>query len=343
MSFLPPTVSDREVPPSGSADATIAIIGEAPGVEEVRNMKPFTGPAGSVLESCMHAAAIARGDCYITNVVRVRPPNNDISPYFNPRTGSFTSAGDEWVNRLYDELNSVRANVLVPLGAVSLAAITGRRKILKYRGYVMESISSLGKRKVIPTIHPSAALRGNYIYRYYITGDLRKAKIESAFPEIKRPERRLVIPETLAEVREWIDYLKGCERLSCDIEVVNFEVSCIGFSPTSDLAVTIPLYHVKWSLEDEATIWKLLAELLEHPPIIWIFQNGIFDIQFLATQCGIKVANWDMTHKVEDTMIAHHIMYPEMLKGLEFLVSCYCGAQEYYKDMVKWNNIKEDS
>jgi len=45
----------------------------------------------------------------------------------------------------------------------------------------------------------------------------------------------------------------------------------------------------------------------------------------------------------EDTMIAHSIMYPEMLKGLGFLTSMYCGSQEYYKNMVKFDNIKEAS
>ena len=341
MSFIPGAPAAIEVPPIGSLDATIAFIGEAPGVDEVRTMRPFSGMAGTVLENCMHAAMIMKGNCYLTETIKVRP-KGEITPYFNPRTGSFTSAGQEWVDRLYEELSHCRANVLVPLGAVALAAVTGKRSIGKYRGYVMESVSALGKRKVLPTLHPSAALRGNYIYRYYITGDLRKAKLESAYPELKRPVRRLVIPNTLSEVMDWLDYLSSCERISCDIEVVNFEVSCIGFSTQEDLAVSIPLYHAKWTVNDEVVIWKALAALMEKPSIIWIFQNGIFDIQFLATQCGIQVACWDMT-KIEDTMIGHHIMYPEMLKGLGFLVSCYCGSQEYYKDMIKWDNIKEES
>ena len=69
-----------------------------------------------------------------------------------------------------------------------------------------------------------------------------------------------------------------------------------------------------------------------------IFQNGVFDIHFLAVQCGIHVQP-----PIDDTMIAHHLMYPEMLKGLGFLGSMYCGAQEYWKDMVKFDNIKEES
>ena len=42
-------------------------------------------------------------------------------------------------------------------------------------------------------------------------------------------------------------------------------------------------------------------------------------------------------------MIAHSIMYPELLKGLAFLGSMYCGSQEYWQDMVHFDNIKEES
>ena len=69
-----------------------------------------------------------------------------------------------------------------------------------------------------------------------------------------------------------------------------------------------------------------------------VVQNGIFDIHFLLTRCGIEVRG-----PIQDTMIAHSIMYPELRKGLDFLGSIYCGTQAYWKNMVKWDNIKEDS
>jgi len=42
-------------------------------------------------------------------------------------------------------------------------------------------------------------------------------------------------------------------------------------------------------------------------------------------------------------MVAHSIMYPELRKGLDFLGSLYCGTQAYWKDKVKFTNIKEES
>jgi len=65
-------------------------------------------------------------------------------------------------------------------------------------------------------------------------------------------------------------------------------------------------------------------------------------VHFLLTRCSIVVE--PLTAEMyEDTMVAHSIMYPEMLKGLGFLTSMYGGSQEYYKNMVKFDNIKEES
>jgi DNA polymerase I-like protein with 3'-5' exonuclease and polymerase domains len=78
--------------------------------------------------------------------------------------------------------------------------------------------------------------------------------------------------------------------------------------------------------------------VLGNPNSVKVVQNGAFDINFLLTRCGIEVRG-----PIEDTMIAHHIQYPELQKGLGFLGSIYCGSQAYWKDMIKFENIKEES
>lgn len=339
MTFIP-SPERRIIQPEGSKDAKICIIGEAGGKEEDRQLRPFVGASGTVLDYCFQASGVNRRDCYITNVVKVTPRANDISPYFKENQQgkwSFTPAGQEWVDILHEEINGLGANVLVPLGKVALAAVCGVAGISKYRGYVLEGLPAIGGRKVIPAYHPAASLRGQYILRYYISADLKKAALESRFREIRRPDRRLIVPDTFGECLEWLEYLK-CERAwACDIEVVNFEVSAIGFAPSPDLAVSIPMYHEVWTEGEEATLWRHINTLLTGPATK-IFQNGIFDIHFLMVRNGIHVAP-----PVEDTMVAHSIQYPEMLKGLGFLVSLHCGAQKYYKDMVKFDNIKKEA
>jgi hypothetical protein len=90
-------------------------------------------------------------------------------------------------------------------------------------------------------------------------------------------------------------------------------------------------------LEEELVIWRKLAWLLENDSVK-ILQNAIFDIQFMLSRYGIF-----MKGEIRDTMIGHSCMYPELPKGLGFLGSIYCGAQQYWKDMVKFDDIKDNS
>jgi len=334
--FLP--IHDRIVPGIGNPEAKICIIGEAPGAEEDRVLRPFAGASGTVLDHCLHAAGLTRQDCYITNTIKVKPKNNDIAPFYNARTGTFTASGTGWLDSLREELSNIHSNTIVTLGAVAMAAVTGLRSPTKYRGYVTQTSAQYGSRKVIPTYHPAATLRGQYILRYYITADLRKAKSESAFPEIRRPVRQIVMPESIQECRDWIDKIQQVPEYVCDIEVENFEVSAISFAISPSVSISFTVGRSAWTEQEEFELWQMLHTVLTNGAKK-IFQNGIFDVAFLMTQCGIHIP----MNIVEDTMIAHHIMYPDMLKGLGFLGSLYCGAQEYWKDMVKFDNIKDES
>lgn len=62
---------------SGNADASVVIIGEAPGQEEDEQGLPFVGPAGKLLTKMLAAINLDRtNDVFITNVLKCRPPQN---------------------------------------------------------------------------------------------------------------------------------------------------------------------------------------------------------------------------------------------------------------------------
>lgn len=335
MNFFPQTTQQRIVPGIGPYGAKIAIVGEAPGSYENQQLKPFVGPAGGVLEQCLHTAGLIKSECYLTNVVKVQPKGNIIDPFFDGRT--FSPDGMMWVESLREELNERKPNIIVACGATAFAALTGQKQILKYRGYFFESRGLTPERKVLPTIHPAAALRGMYLYRYLISLDFKKAKEESGFPELKRPERQLVYEfGTVQEVLEWLDYFAEQPRVGFDIEVLNYELACISFSTASDIAISIPLVS-RWSEQDELQIWRAMQRVLGKPNTTKIIQNAIFDTHFLLTRCGIAVRG-----PIEDTMIGHSVMFPELRKGLDFLGSLYCGTQAYWKDFVKFDSIKAE-
>ena len=73
------------VGPEGSLDSDIVIVGETVGSSEVKLRRPFQGPAGNLLNECLHAAGIVRSNCYLTNVIKEQPYKNDISQFISLR------------------------------------------------------------------------------------------------------------------------------------------------------------------------------------------------------------------------------------------------------------------
>jgi DNA polymerase len=59
----------------GNLNAEIVFIGEAPGKNEDEQGIPFVGAAGKFLNEMLAQANLERGDVYITNIVKYRPPN----------------------------------------------------------------------------------------------------------------------------------------------------------------------------------------------------------------------------------------------------------------------------
>lgn len=60
----------------GSERARLMIVGEAPGADEDRQGEPFVGRAGQLLNAMLRAIGLERGDVYIANVLKCRPPGN---------------------------------------------------------------------------------------------------------------------------------------------------------------------------------------------------------------------------------------------------------------------------
>jgi len=61
---------------AGNRAARWLVIGEAPGQEEDRRGEPFVGRAGQLLNSMLEALGMQRGEAYIANILKCRPPNN---------------------------------------------------------------------------------------------------------------------------------------------------------------------------------------------------------------------------------------------------------------------------
>ena len=117
----------------------------------------------------------------------------------------------------------------------------------------------------------------------------------------------------------------------------------ISFSASPDYALVIPFHAPNkkdgnyWeSEEDEVMAWELMGELL-HCDIPKLFQNGLYDITYLF-RAGFRPVNC-----IHDTMLLHHALQPESLKGLEFFGSIYTDEGSWKTDHRRGRTIKRDA
>jgi DNA polymerase len=316
----------------------ITIIGEAYGAEEERKRSPFVGASGWELTRMLDEAGIARGDCFLTNVFNLRPAGNKIEELCGEKKegikGYPALVRGKYVRkeflpeleRLGDEILERDPNIIICLGNTPLWALTGNTGISKLRGTTTTSTHCVSGYKCLPTYHPAAVIR-KWELRSIVVIDFAKALRESAFPEIHRPHRQIFIPETLEDINDFfIRHLPECTALAVDIETSGGRITCIGFAPTRETAMVIPIVNKRrkggnhWSDgPTEHCIWQAIRRVLSSPMPAKIFQNGLYDISFLWRAYGIGVRGAE-----EDTMLLHHALYPESLKGLGFLGSIYC-------------------
>lgn len=169
----------------------IAIVGEAPGKDEVEQGIPFVGKSGKLLNEMLSMADINREHCYITNVFLSRPPDNKVGYFFTTAKKALKDTTErdlpkyngmflkkEFMSellRLTDELLELKPKLVISLGATPMWAFTGLEKgITKERGNFYSS-SLIENLQVLLTFHPAYVLR-NQRERDTVIGDFKKAK-----------------------------------------------------------------------------------------------------------------------------------------------------------------------
>jgi DNA polymerase-1 len=326
-----PNPTKRLVYPDGDKYSKVALIGEAPGQQEEKLGRGFIGPSGQLLFRLLASNAnMSRADCYVTNVIKERPVGNDISTFIVFRGGRAYPTREymAYEEDFYKELEDVHANVYVAVGNVALYALTRKIGVSKQRGSILPDWRH-GK-KVIPIIHPAAAMR-QYTFTHTISLDIKRIAEECEFPEIRLPARNLRIQPTFSEAMAYLDSCRQCFTVAFDIEVMREEVSCISFATSPYDVICIPFVtgmQDYFTPEQEGEIWRKIAAILEDKTIVKVGQNIVFDSTFLFRKYGIKC------HPVEDTMIGQAMMYPDFPKGLDFITSMHT-KEPYYKDEGK--------
>jgi len=135
---------------SGNADADLMFVGEAPGANEDRQGLPFVGQAGRLLDTLLEEIGLTRGDVFVANVLKCRPPGNR-----DPLPQEIDACQDY----LFRQLELIEPRVVCTLGNFSTKLLRGDPTgITRLHG--REEIRRIGPRRVrlYPIYHPAAAL-----------------------------------------------------------------------------------------------------------------------------------------------------------------------------------------
>ena len=139
----------------GNPDAEIVFIGEAPGKNEDEQGLPFVGAAGKFLNEMLASIGLERGDVYITNIVKYRPPNN---------RDPLPEEKHAFLPYLQAQLEVIQPKIVVTLGRHSTNCFLPDLQISKIHGQPkrLRLASKQGSEPlaivIMPLYHPAAAL-----------------------------------------------------------------------------------------------------------------------------------------------------------------------------------------
>lgn len=152
----------------GDRNASLMIVGEAPGAEEDRRGEPFVGRGGQLLDQMLRAIGLARGAVYITNILKSRPPGNrDPEP-------EEAAACEPYLER---QLELVSPGVILAVGRVAAQHLLQTDQPL---GRLRGGWHRYGPRNtpLLATYHPAYLLR-------------KPAEKRKAWEDLKRVRERL--------------------------------------------------------------------------------------------------------------------------------------------------------
>lgn len=332
----------------GSPSSNTWVLVDRPLADDSARGYLYSAPLGHTFDRMMVEAGFE--DYYVT--------------CFRPDTDHI----DSWRN-VVGELNQYRPPIIIPLGAVGAKLVTAlspkRRKknfneekdsdLSKYCGSLLSSDMGLSyDHYVIPTYEPIDIVRQWKIRDIVINCDLGKAKLELDYWKKHAsiqplPERTHKIDfSCLDELLADIDGMLDCGLVANDIETIypkaptktqpsqfyrilpGYPITA-SFAPNSKFAISFDFFRE--SLSETRELWKHIARLVwEVPSLGQNFFN--FDALFYRS-LGMRI----QLDKCKDTLIRHHVLWPEFKHSLQFQTRQYT-REPYYKDEGHGWNIK---
>lgn len=290
--------------PSLTTEASIVIIGEAPGREEITKGIPFIGKTGKYLRSMFMEAGLKMSSCIVTNTVLCRPPQN--------RTP--TKAEIDYCTKRFLKpfLSQHLDKKWLAIGTVASKAIIGE-KVTASAGYIFPNPN--GNSIISAILHPSAILRGGGKDRRPTV--LAIVKFLKATSALDAPTDELRVNPELVELREFVDKAFTFKKICIDIETLGKDSDTITL-----LAITLPdmdTISIPWT----PSRIQVVKPLLEDESIAKIIHNVAFDAWKLYLS-DIDVSNCEL---IDTIQLAQMCDEPD--KSLEKLAAKYLNTPSW--------------
>ena len=300
-----------------------------------------------ILKNMLAELGVATQDCTITHVFEEFNPHTMLGgkregvpglPMILQSKYLKTDYADQ-LKRVYRQIENAKPNVIVAMGSFATWFLMHDTKLRKIRGSVglglVDNPEVSRPYKILPT-YSTDTVQKDWTLRPITMMDLAKAQREDKTSELNRPSRKIWVRPTLEDLVEFDQlYMQNPELVSIDIETKNEQITCVGFAPNPYLGIVVPFTselnksHSYWETkQDELAAWAFVRKWCRLPSL---FQNGLYDIQYLWRRYGVPVPN-----AIEDTMLRHHAYQPEMQKGLGFLATIYTDECSW-KGMTKFS------
>lgn len=325
----------RLVPAKGPIDSPFAIVGEAPGTQEVKKGEPFVGPSGMVLQAGLEQSP--HPDPYITNVVQhlIGRDKDQVM---------LTNLVTENRERLLAEIRAHPRKVILALGNVALWALTGdySHKITQCRGQLFKS--DLSEHGIVAATHPAYLLRGNGSFRQF------KADVAYAMDLANGGQPHTFTPptweyvDTPDKVQAFLERVRQHKGyIACDIETGGFshrldKILMGGF--TLDGKHIYVVTGRKREYTPEQHILHLLAPMWDPsfaPDVRYVWHNGKFDVKFFQHQYN-QPARVD-----DDTMLMSYALDETRgIHDLETVANDWLGSPNW-KGILDSHKKKNDS
>jgi DNA polymerase len=168
----------------GNVDCDVMFIGEAPGVNEDRERRPFVGRGGQLLNQVIQSIGWKREQVYISNIVKRRPPDNR-----DPLPAEI----EAYKPYLTRQIEIINPKVVCTLGRFSMNYFLPLAKITNDHGRVFK----IDGRLIYPVYHPAAALRSTGMMNTF-KEDLKKLPLVVAGKLTVELPPAITLPEAMA-------------------------------------------------------------------------------------------------------------------------------------------------